>query len=98
MAVETHEEEILGKAYDGRLMRRLLHYLGPYKLQVGIAVLITIAYSGMGPLRPYLTKIAIDSYIEKGNGAGLSSIYPSLLCMESKQLYAVNLTVSVSPI
>ncbi|OYV85753.1 MAG: antibiotic ABC transporter ATP-binding protein, partial [Ignavibacteriae bacterium 37-53-5] len=74
MAVETHEEEILGKAYDGRLMRRLLHYLGPYKLQVAIAVLITIAYSGMGPLRPYLTKIAIDSYIEKGNGAGLFRI------------------------
>ncbi len=74
MAVETHEEEILGKAYDDRLMRRLLHYLGPYKLQVAIAVLITIAYSGMGPLRPYLTKIAIDSYIEKGNGAGLFRI------------------------
>ena len=71
MAVEIHEEEILGKAYDGRLMRRLIQYLKPYKLQVAIGVLITIAYSGMGPLRPYLTKIAIDSYIEKGNATGL---------------------------
>ncbi len=74
MAVDTHEEEILGKAYDGRLMRRLLHYLRPYKLQVVIAVFITIAYSGMGPLRPYLTEIAIDRYIEKGNTAGLFKI------------------------
>lgn len=74
MAVEIHEEEILGKAYDGRLMRRLLHYLRPYKVQVAVAVLITIAYSGMGPLRPYITKIAIDSYIEKGDAAGLFRI------------------------
>ncbi len=74
MAIETHEEEILGKAYDARLMRRLLHYLRPYKIQVVIAVVITIAYSGLGPLRPYLTKIAVDSYIEKGNAAGLFKI------------------------
>ncbi len=74
MAVDIHEEEILGKAYDGRLMRRLIQYLKPYKIQVAIGVLITIAYSGMGPLRPYLTKIAIDSYIEKGNSAGLFKI------------------------
>ena len=74
MAVDIHEEEILGKAYDGRLMRRLIRYLKPYKFQVIIGVLITIAYSGMGPLRPYLTKIAIDSYIEKGNPSGLFKI------------------------
>lgn len=74
MAVDIHEEEILGKAYDARLMRRLLHYLRPYKIQVAVAVLITIAYSGMGPLRPYLTEIAIDKYIEKGNTAGLFKI------------------------
>ncbi len=74
MAVDIHEEEILGKAYDGRLMRRLLVYLKPYKTQVFIAILITIAYSGMGPLRPYLTEIAIDSFIERGNISGLVNI------------------------
>ncbi len=85
MATEIHEEEILGKAYDGRLMRRLLHYLRPYKLQVAVAVLITIAYSGMGPLRPYLTKIAIDSYIEKGNEGGLFHIILLLFGVISAQ-------------
>ena len=74
MAVDIHEEEILGKAYDARLMRRLLHYLRPYKVQVAVAVLIVIGYSGLGPLRPYLTKIAVDSYIEKGNISGLFNI------------------------
>jgi ATP-binding cassette subfamily B multidrug efflux pump len=34
----AQEEEILGKAYDSRLMRRLLTYLRPYRWQVAIAV------------------------------------------------------------
>jgi len=33
-----HEEEVLGKAYDSRLMKRLVTYLRPYKWQVGIAL------------------------------------------------------------
>ena len=32
------EEEVLGKAYDSRLMKRLLKYLRPYKWQVAIAL------------------------------------------------------------
>ncbi|MGC8594846.1 MAG: ABC transporter ATP-binding protein [Candidatus Kryptoniota bacterium] len=74
MPIETHEEEVIGKAYDSRLMKRLLKYLSPYRRHVVFAVLITIAYSGMGPVRPYLTKVAIDSYIEKGDIAGLFKI------------------------
>ncbi len=87
MAVEIHEEEILGKAYDGRLMRRLLHYLRPYWIQVIVAVLITIIYAGMGPLRPYLTKVAIDSYIEKGNTGGLFRIILILFAVISAQAF-----------
>ncbi len=87
MAADIHEEEILGKAYDARLMRRLLHYLKPYWLQVIFAVLITIIYAGMGPLRPYLTKIAIDSYIEKGNTAGLFNIVLIMFGIISAQAF-----------
>ena len=78
MSADIHEEEILGKAYDGRLMRRLMRYLKPYWPQVIFAVIITIAYSGMGPLRPYLTKIAIDNYIQRGDAAGLFKIVVAL--------------------
>ncbi len=85
MAVELHEEEILGKAYDARLMRRLLHYLKPYWIQVVIAVIITIAYSGMGPVQPYLTKIAIDSYIDTGNASGLFKIIEILFAVITLQ-------------
>ncbi|HET6512066.1 MAG TPA: ABC transporter transmembrane domain-containing protein, partial [Candidatus Kapabacteria bacterium] len=75
----AHEEEVLGKAYDARLMRRLLKYLKPYRLQVTAAIVMTVFMSALGPLRPYLTKIAIDDYILKNNFSGLQVIVALLV-------------------
>ncbi len=61
----NQEEEVLGKAYDGRLMRRLLTYLRPYKLHVAVALGAIILKSGLDVLGPYLTMIAIDKYLAK---------------------------------
>ena len=57
------EEEALGKAYDARLMRRLLTYLGPYRRHVAVAITMLIAASGLALVGPWLTKIAIDQAI-----------------------------------
>jgi ATP-binding cassette subfamily B protein len=57
------EEEVLGKAYDARLMRRLLAYLHPYRWQVGIALASIVLKAGADVLGPYLTKVAIDKYL-----------------------------------
>jgi len=61
----NQEEEVLGKAYDGRLMRRLLTYLRPYQWHVAIALAAIILKSGLDVLGPFLTKIAIDKYLAK---------------------------------
>jgi ATP-binding cassette, subfamily B, multidrug efflux pump len=61
----NQEEEVLGKAYDARLMRRLLRYLHPYKWHVVVALAAIILKSGLDVLGPYLTKIAIDKYLAK---------------------------------
>jgi ATP-binding cassette subfamily B multidrug efflux pump len=61
----NQEEEVLGKAYDGRLMRRLLTYLRPYKWHVVVALAAIILKSGADVLGPFLTKIAIDKYLAK---------------------------------
>jgi ATP-binding cassette subfamily B protein len=61
----NQEEEVLGKAYDGRLMRRLLTYLRPYKWHVVVALAAIILKSGLDVLGPFLTKIAIDKYLAK---------------------------------
>src|SRR5215831_12913382 len=58
-----HEEEVLGKAYDSRLMKRLLAYLRPYRAQVSLAVVAIVLKAGADVLGPYLTKVAIDKYL-----------------------------------
>ena len=62
------EEEVLGKAYDSRLMRRLLTYLRPYKWQVGIALASILIKAGADVLGPYLTKIVVDRYLAPVGG------------------------------
>ena len=57
------EEEALGKAYDSRLMARLLRYLKPYRWQVLLAVFILMIAAAMAIVGPYLTKIALDDAI-----------------------------------
>jgi ATP-binding cassette subfamily B protein len=68
------EDEVLGRAYDGRLMRRLLTYLRPYRAQVALAVAAIIGHSALDLAPPYLTKVVIDRYIPAGDLAGLGTI------------------------
>jgi ATP-binding cassette subfamily B multidrug efflux pump len=65
------EDEVLGKAYDARLMKRLLRYVKPYKHFVIFAILLNIVVAALGPVRPYLTKIAVDDYIKNSDYNGL---------------------------
>jgi ATP-binding cassette subfamily B multidrug efflux pump len=70
----SQEEEVLGKAYDSRLMARLLKYLRPYRWQVAIALVSILLKSFADVLGPYLTKVAIDRYLApKGAATGTSS-------------------------
>lgn len=71
MSDETKDDEILGKAYDSKLMKRLLRYIKPYKRYVVIAILLNVLVASLGPLRPYLTKIAVDDKIASGDYNGL---------------------------
>src|SRR5438876_6764214 len=68
------EEEVLGKAYDSRLMRRLVTYLRPYKSYVALALALILLESSLEVAFPWLTKIAIDRYIAAANIAGLTTI------------------------
>jgi ATP-binding cassette subfamily B protein len=74
MASGTHEEEVLGKAYDSRLMRRLLTYLRPYRLQVVLALAAIVLKSGAAIVGPYLTKVAVDKYLAPTTAWGKHSV------------------------
>jgi ATP-binding cassette subfamily B protein len=65
------EDEILGKAYDSSLMRRLLQYLKPYRWHVAAGILLSIAVSAMEAVGPYFTKVAVDVNIAQRDAHGL---------------------------
>jgi ATP-binding cassette subfamily B multidrug efflux pump len=69
-----HDDEILGKAYDARLMRRLLQYLRPYWRQVCVALAAIVVGSAASLAQPYLIKVAIDRHIAVGRLEGLDRI------------------------
>ena len=94
-----HEEEVLGKAYDARLMRRLMGYLRPYTVQVAVALAAIIGASALQLAQPYLLKIAIDEHIARGDlsgMAGLSLLFLVILVasfgLEFVQTYTMQMT------
>ncbi|MEK6407832.1 MAG: ABC transporter ATP-binding protein [Acidobacteriota bacterium] len=60
---DHHEEEVLGKAYDARLMRRLLKYLWPYKWHALTSLVLTILSAPLVLAGPPLTMVAIDLFL-----------------------------------
>ena len=64
MSAEAHpEEEITGKAFDRRLMGRLLGYLAPHRGAVILATAVLLLTSGLELVGPWLTQQAIDKAI-----------------------------------
>ena len=72
--MSTQDEDVVGKAYDARLMRRLLQYLRPYRMHAALALAAIIANSVLQLAQPYLMKEAIDRYIPAGDLAGVNRI------------------------
>lgn len=71
---QLHQEEALGKAYDARLMRRLLTYLRPYKKQVAVGVFFLLVASAVQIAMVFLLKTGIDKYIAAKDSTGLAII------------------------
>ena len=65
------EDEITGKAYDSRMMKRLLAYTVPYRRMIFLGVFLTLLASLLQLAGPYLTKLAIDKYIAQTQLSGL---------------------------
>jgi ATP-binding cassette, subfamily B, multidrug efflux pump len=77
----SSDDEILGKAYDARLMRRLLRYLWPYRWQAGLALAAIITNSVLQLVPPFLMKKAIDQHIATGRLAGLGIVAAQYLAV-----------------
>src|ERR1700735_2958554 len=73
-SVPQQEDDVVGKAYDGRLMRRLITYLYPYKWACLFSLVAILLKAGVDVLGPYLTKVAVDLYM-----TATPPVKPSLL-------------------
>ncbi len=97
--MSSHDDDVVGKAYDARLMRRLLVYLRPYRQQIAVAVAAIIGHSVFELVPPYLTKLVIDRYIPAGDLSGMglvAIIYAAILgvsfALEYVQMWTTQLT------
>jgi ATP-binding cassette subfamily B multidrug efflux pump len=71
-AAAFHEEETLGKAYDARLMRRLVRYLRPHWGLVALALFVLLLAAGTAVVGPWITQLVIDEAIPAADGRYLS--------------------------
>jgi ATP-binding cassette subfamily B protein len=62
-AKQHQDDEIIGKAYDARLMRRLLTYLAPYKVATFVSLAAILIKALCDVSGPYLIAVAIDRYM-----------------------------------
>ncbi|HXK11272.1 MAG TPA: ABC transporter ATP-binding protein [Vicinamibacteria bacterium] len=68
------DDPLTPQRYDWRLLVRLLGYLRPHRPAVAAAFALIVAQAGVDLVGPYLTKIAIDRYIARGDAGGLARV------------------------
>src|SRR5215510_9628768 len=87
------DDEILGKAYDQRLMRRLWVIVRPHRRLIYVSLVLFPSIAGLELLQPWLVKIAIDRHILAGDWPGLTRVAAAYLaCLLG--LYALRVAVS----
>jgi len=96
-AVMQDDDAILGKAYDGALVRRLVPYVKPYRGAVALGVLLLLLIALADLSGPFLTKMAIDTYMAHGDAAGLrvvAALYVGALLVSFAIRYAHQLVMT----
>ena len=74
-----YEDEVVGKIYDRRLMRRFIRYIMPYRRPLVAALLMLPPIAAAKLAQPWLLKIAVDNHIVQGKMAGLPMIAAAFL-------------------
>jgi len=72
--VSELEDDPTEQSYDSKLLLRLLRYLQPYIGAVAVSFVLILLMAGLDLVGPYLTKLAIDDHIAKGDAKGLLNI------------------------
>ena len=73
-ATAAHEDEVVGKAYDARLVRRLVEYVAPQARLMSVSIALRLVGMAAGLMQPYLVKLVIDRHIVTGQARGLATL------------------------
>ncbi len=99
MSQREHDDEVLGKAYDARLMARVWRVTRPHGRLVAWSLLVFPPVALLELLQPYLVKVAIDNHILKGDWVGLGRVAAlfllvlvALYVLRAAQAYLTQLT------
>jgi ATP-binding cassette subfamily B multidrug efflux pump len=76
----SRTEDVLGKALDRTLLRRIFAYVWPYRRLLAVSVLLLPVISAFEIAQPYLLKKAIDEHVSVGRLAGLDRLGLLYLC------------------
>jgi len=63
MSESFHDDEVVGRAFDLRLARRLLRFLVPYRALLAVCLALILVLTGIQVGLPYLSRLAIDRYL-----------------------------------
>ncbi len=98
MAAPVADDDAVGKAYDARLVRRLLQYVRPYRALVVAALALIVVEAGMQLVGPLLTRWVIDRAFP-AHDAGLvvrvALLYATLLIAQFGAAYGETLCTSL---
>ena len=84
--------DVSGKAFDLKLLRKILTYVRPYKAVFYGAFVLTVVLSALATARPILIQYVIDNFVITPDSEGLLNytlIITGLLVLESYTLYTV---------
>ncbi len=84
MSADLHDDEIIGKAYDSRLMRRLLHYLRPHWRMTTFALFTTLLYGVLQAVPAYLLMVEVDRYLDPVHGQRLPALLLNFLSRDPR--------------
>lgn len=92
-----HEEEVLGKAYDSRLMKRLMKYTRPYRWVIALAVFTLVSGALLQTSLAFITKKGIDEHIMVGvrDGFDMLAIYYLLIVILSMVIIFLQIYVTM---
>ena len=98
MPRQIYDDEILGKAFDARLMRKALVFVLPHGRALGIALIAMIATSGLNLIPPHLIRLAIDEGMLNKNARLLtvvSALYLAVFLVRWASQYIQTLAISI---